>query len=41
MTKVWMKFLLKLDIKVRFKLENIITKILNNDFDGLNIQPLL
>lgn len=40
MTKTWIKFLLKLDIKVRFKLKIIITKILNNDFEGLNIQPL-
>lgn len=40
MTKTWMKFLLKLDVKIRFKLEIIITKILNNDFDWLNIQSL-
>lgn len=41
MTKSWIKFLLKLDSKTKFKLEIIITKILNNDFDWLNIQSLI
>jgi hypothetical protein len=41
MTKIWMKFLMKLDSKLRFKLEIIITKILNNNFNDLKITPLI
>ena len=41
MTKSWMKFLLKLDSKKRFKIRVIIEKILNNDFEGLEVQALL
>ena len=40
MAKAWMKFLLKLNLKIRLKLEIIIKKILNNDFDWLNIQSV-
>ena len=40
MTKTWMKFLIKLNLKIRYKLEIIIEKILNNDFDWLNIKEL-
>ncbi len=41
MTKSWMKFLLKTDIKIRNKLEVIIRKIMLNDFEWLHIQPLV
>ena len=41
MTKSWMKFLLKLDSKKRFKMRVIIEKILKNDFEGLEVQVLL
>ena len=41
MTKSWMKFLLKLDSKKRLKIRVIIEKILNNDFEGLEVQVLL
>jgi hypothetical protein len=41
MTKSWMKFLLKLDSKKRFKIRVIIEKILKNDFEGLEVQALL
>ena len=41
MTKSWMKFLLKLDSKKRFKMRVIIEKILKNDFEGLDVQVLL
>jgi mRNA-degrading endonuclease RelE of RelBE toxin-antitoxin system len=35
-----MKFLSKLDKKTRFRLEVILKKILENNFDWLKIQPL-
>ena len=41
MTKQWMKFLLKVNIKIRLKLEIIIEKIMLNDFDWLHIQPII
>lgn len=40
MTLAWMKFLLKLGKKVRFKLEIIIKKVLENNFEWINIQSL-
>ena len=41
MTLTWMKFLSKLDKNIRLKLEKVIENILNNDFDNLDIQPLI
>lgn len=40
MVKTWQKFLLKLSPKIRFKLEMILIKIINKDYDWLDIKPI-
>jgi len=41
MAKAWMKFLMKLNIKLRNKLEIVVWKILVNDFDWLDIKQVI